>query len=257
MKKLFFILVAALAFACNDTSAIDELNVENQSVVANEPIGTVVSEDAIVEGEELSTSLIFMREEEKLARDVYLTFYELFEAEIFENIAASEQKHTDAIQQLITLYGFTDPVTEDVRGVFQNKDLQELYDLLIEQGSGSLVDALEVGALIEEVDIKDLNDAEVYITDDEVLLVYNNLLKGSRNHLRAFAGQLELLGETYYAQILDDEYFTDIVNSEMETGGMMSGDGLGNGSQHGYGMGKGNNREGDGSQPKDGSCNNG
>ena len=100
--------------------------------------------------------LIFMREEEKLARDVYLTLYDQWNIPIFQNIARSEQTHTDAIKNLLDTYGLVDPMVNDKIGVFVNPDLQALYDQLVEMGSQSLSDALKVGIAIEEIDILDL-----------------------------------------------------------------------------------------------------
>jgi len=136
-------------------------------------------------------SLSFMREEEKLARDVYLTLYDQWGLPIFQNIASSEQKHTDAVKGLLDFYGATDPVTDDTIGVFTNDDLQVLYDQLVAKGSTSLVDGLEVGTAIEEIDILDLQEYLAETDDPNIIMVYNNLLNGSYNHLRAFVSQFE------------------------------------------------------------------
>lgn len=268
MKKLLFILAATFMFSCSESADLGDLNVAGTSVVSDEAtaLDESIATDVIVD-DLLAESLVFMREEEKLARDVYLKLYEIWQEDIFQNIASREQKHTDAIQQLIVQFGLTDPVSEDVVGSFQNQDLQDLYDNMTAQGANSLVDALEIGALIEEVDIKDLNDAMALITNEDVLLVYNNLLKGSRNHLRGFTTNLEMLNEPYYPQILEDAYYNEIINSDMEKGGFANGNGDGSGSQRGrgtghqqgVGMGNGNGQgtgpHGDGTGTRDGSCN--
>lgn len=49
-----------------------------------------------------------MREEEKLARDVYLTFGEKWGLTLFTNIAKSEQTHTDAVKTLLDRYEIKD-----------------------------------------------------------------------------------------------------------------------------------------------------
>ena len=79
--------------------------------------------------------ILYMREEEKLARDVYLTLYETWGAEIFANISDSEQRHMDAVKSLITRYGLVDPVVDDTLGAFTNPDFELLYDQLVEDGS--------------------------------------------------------------------------------------------------------------------------
>ncbi len=64
---------------------------------------------AILSQEEID-DLVYLREEEKLARDVYLHLYNTWGQWIFENIAASEQQHMDAVKTLLDRYGIHDPV---------------------------------------------------------------------------------------------------------------------------------------------------
>jgi hypothetical protein len=159
-----------------------------------------------------TAGLLFMREEEKLAHDVYIYFFNLYGENIFNRIANSEQRHTDAILGLINFYGLTDPALA-TPGSFTNADLQTLYTTLINQGSTSIADALAVGALIEELDILDL-DAELLNTSNENLIkVYGNLLKGSHNHLRAFVKALDFNGVTYVPQLLDPAAYELIITS--------------------------------------------
>ncbi len=162
--------------------------------------------------------LIFMREEEKLARDVYLAFYDLYGEQIFSNIAKSESSHTSAVKALLEKYDIEDPVVSDERGVFKNEELQRLYDQLIEQGSESLIAALKVGATIEDLDIKDLKERIELTDNQDIKLVYGNLERGSRNHLRAFTSSLEKYGEEYKPQYISEEYFYSIISSDMEPG---------------------------------------
>ena len=161
-------------------------------------------------------NLIFLREEEKLARDVYLYLFDVWGQWIFENIAASEQKHMDAVKNLLDKYNLADPAAGNGEGVFLNEDLQELYDDLIATGSESKLDALYVGATIEDMDIYDLQLFLEQTNKTDITRVFENLMKGSRNHLRAFVGQMELLGETYEAQYLTQDEIDAIVNSPRE-----------------------------------------
>lgn len=156
--------------------------------------------------------LIFMREEEKLARDVYLTLYDEWGQKVFQNIANSEQQHTDAIKMLIEKYELTDPVTNDEIGVFENEELQELYNALTELGSESIYEALKVGGAIEEIDILDLEEAMEITDNEDINLVYQNLLKGSENHLRAFVRVIERQGYEYAPQYLTQAQYDEIVN---------------------------------------------
>ena len=136
------------------------------------------------------TWLTYMREEEKVARDVYLKMYDKYEAGIFKNIAASEQKHMDAIRKLLDKYSVPDPAAGKAIGEFTNPRLQQLYDDLIEQGGISRMEAFRVGVLIEETDIDDLNAALATARHNDIIAVYNNLLLGSYHHLDAFESQL-------------------------------------------------------------------
>jgi hypothetical protein len=166
-------------------------------------------------------SITLMREEEKLARDVYLALYELWGVPVFDRIADSEQRHMDAVLTLIDAYEMEDPAGSP--GVFQNEDLQGLYDTLVARGSESLVEALRVGALIEEVDIADLDHALVAGVPDDVAVVYDNLLNGSESHLRAFVSQIERQGEEYAPEILSQEQYDAISSEESAQRGRAAG----------------------------------
>ena len=136
---------------------------------------------------EEAAALLYMREEEKLARDVYNQLYALWGQPVFQNIAASEQTHTDEIKLLLDRYGLADPALGP--GQFTDANLQALYDQLIAQGSVSLTDALNVGALVEQTDIADLQARLAQTDNADIQLVYNNLMNASYNHLAAFTGE--------------------------------------------------------------------
>jgi len=137
--------------------------------------------------------LTYMREEEKVARDVYLVLNEKWNLRIFKNIAASEQRHMDAIKTLLDTYTVPDPAAGKEHGEFTNPALQKLYNDLIQQGSISRVEALNVGILIEETDIDDLNEGITSTRQNDIKTVYSNLLQGSLNHLDAFESGLAKL----------------------------------------------------------------
>ncbi|MGD8236379.1 MAG: DUF2202 domain-containing protein [Chromatiales bacterium] len=164
-------------------------------------------------------SLLFMREEEKLARDVYLTFYEEWGKPVFANIAESEQTHTDAVAEKIEQYGLPDPVVDDTVGIFVNSFLLEKYYELVAKGQLSELDALMVGAFIEELDIIDLQESIEKTDEADIEELYSNLMRGSRNHLRAFVELIEeATGENYEAQLLDQDAVDAIADSPFETG---------------------------------------
>jgi len=163
------------------------------------------------------TDLLFMREEEKLARDVYLTLYEAWGLAVFSNIASSEQNHMDALLKLLRTYRLTDPAAGNAIGEFTNPTLQSLYDTLMEKGRLSALDALQVGGIIEETDMRDLVDAIDRSDNADIDATYENLLCGSRNHLRAFARNLEsMTGQPYAAQVIPQDEVDAILNSPLE-----------------------------------------
>jgi hypothetical protein len=162
-------------------------------------------------------ALLYMREEEKLAHDVYLMLSAQWGLPIFENISQSEQSHTDSVKALIDRYDQTDPASNTV-GVLTDPNLQDLYNTLIARGNQSLRDALEVGAAIEEIDILDLENYLSQIDNADIRQVFTNLLNGSYNHLSAFTKTLaQQEGVTYQPQYLSVDAYQAIVGTE--TGG--------------------------------------
>lgn len=207
--------------------------------------GLPTPENTNLSPEEIA-DLLKMREEEKLARDVYLTLYEKWGSPVFSNIARSEQMHMDAMGVLLEHYGLDDPVaqTGDARGVFSDPQIQDLYNQLVEQGSASLEAALTVGATIEDLDIKDLNEAIARTTHADIQTVYERLRTGSYHHMQAFVGNLRAQGADYTPQFISAEEFQRIL-SEPHGGGGEHGRGHGQG--HGPGQGQGNYQEMDAS----------
>lgn len=163
-------------------------------------------------------SLPFMREEEKLAHDVYAVLNSAYAASTrtFGNIANSEATHTEAVRQLLLRYSQTDPAADLAAGVFQNPDLQTLYTQLVSEGQVSLTAGLNVGVRIEELDIRDIQTALTDIDNQDIRLVYDNLMKGSRNHLRSFYKVLLQHGGSYTPQYIAQSEFDAIVNSAIE-----------------------------------------
>lgn len=164
-----------------------------------------------------SEGLLYVREEEKLAHDVYLALYQKWGLPIFRNIAASEQAHSDSVKMLIERYGLQDPAADKAAGVFANKTIQQLYDQLVREGSQSPADALRVGAAIEELDLLDLQVRLTQTTRADIRMVYQNLWQGSGNHLRAFTSNLtQRTGATYQSRYLSPDAYQAIIGS---TGG--------------------------------------
>jgi hypothetical protein len=164
------------------------------------------------------SSLMIMREEEKLAHDVYLTLYNKWNTNIFANIASSEQTHTNAVLTILNKYNLADPVGSNALGVFKDSTLQVLYNNLVAQGSISILDGFKVGATIEDIDIHDLNNWNAKINNQDIKYVYQNLAKGSRNHMRSFYSQIITSGGSYAAAYISQAELDAIINSPKETG---------------------------------------
>lgn len=162
----------------------------------DEPYGNVelkkgTPKKSVILTQEEIDGILFMREEEKLAHDVYVQFYELYGKQIFLNISESEQRHMDAMLRLIKFYGLEDPAKVGI-GEFKNEELKELYDNLMLMAT-DLISALEAGVLIEETDIEDITALMEQTEVKNILQVYGNLLNGSENHLKSFESTLDKL----------------------------------------------------------------
>jgi len=204
--------------ACGET--VDELSLSDSKVETNmESSGELTSFQSYIDqfptgqlSDQEITGVQFMREEEKLARDIYLALNDKWDVLTFKNISKSEQVHMDAILGLLNKYDIQDPAEGNTVGVFTNEDLQKLYNQLIEKGNSSLVDALQVGALIEETDIEDLqNILDEDVQSEDIKFVLTNLKRASGYHLRAFVGKLKLYNVDYAPEILDIDTFNDLV----------------------------------------------
>ena len=141
--------------------------------------------------DEAVAELLFMIEEEKLAGDVYESFYDLYGVRIFNNIAHSEDRHFDAlVRQAEAMDLDISDILDNDAGTFENAELQTMYDNLIATGNESLEAALEVGVTIEEKDIVDIAAASDSVEGTTLAYVYDHLLEGSNHHLDAFENAL-------------------------------------------------------------------
>lgn len=221
--------------------------------VSSDGISTIIEanmKSALVQTTALSddelTFLLKMKEEEKLARDVYSVLYKKWGSQIFSNIAAAESNHLNAVILLLTNYGVTNTLIGEP-GVFTDDAVQKLFNDLVARANLSIEEAYKTGAFIEEMDIKDLTTAPGITVNENVTMVVENLLKGSRNHLRAFNRQLNMLGVDYTPAYISQTDYDLIVNAAIEKGKQyrMNGKGIG--------QGKGQKRNGN---RGNGGCNN-
>jgi hypothetical protein len=168
---------------------------------------------------EEEATLLAMRVEEKLAHDVYVTLYDLWNMPIFLNISQSESRHTASIAKLLSAYNITDPVDDSQIGVFEDPEIQKLFTDLIAQGSVSLADAYVVGATIEEMDIIDLEEALAETDKADLERVYSNLKNGSIHHLSAFSRAIEnQTGTDYIPRLMTTEEYNQLTSSRGNRG---------------------------------------
>jgi len=168
--------------------------------------------------------LVFMFEEEKLARDVYTALAEKWNGGVFSMIAQAEQQHMDSVSVLLDKYGLT--YEELPAGEFANAELQALYTDLVAKGTLNVAEAYKVGALIEETDIRDLIDLQKVVDNQDILLVFQNLQFGSNNHLNAFARNIQIAtGQAYTPSILTQAEYDAIASAQAGLRGGMMGRG--------------------------------
>ncbi|MFK5957893.1 MAG: DUF2202 domain-containing protein [Lutibacter sp.] len=199
MRKLILYTLSgffAILSSCNDNDTIENT------------IETIISQNEIAD-------LKFLREEEKLARDVYLYSYDKYGDLIFNSIASSEQQHMNSVLTLLNMYQIPDPALVE-RGVFTDQFLQNLYNDLIELSDVSNEEALKVGALIEDLDINDLDELQNSTSKEEIISVCELLECGSRNHLRSFTDKLELVDFQYSPVYISIEDYNEIITTSIE-----------------------------------------
>lgn len=197
-----------LAVDASGTSTIDAANLAAQ--LSNYSLAALSTAEA--------DSLLYMREEEQLAHDVYAVSATLWSPPIFANIAASEATHSAAMKTLVDRYQLADPLAGMANGSFKTPAFQALYDALVAASRISLIEALKAGVQIEELDIRDITAQKVGVDNADILMVYDNLLRGSRNHLRAFMKVLAQQGGAYVPLYISQSEFDAIVSSSFETG---------------------------------------
>jgi hypothetical protein len=213
IKFFFALAIAGLAIAsCSETvGGVDETlisEIDEKSAEVAAICGTCDFTGTLTEAE--IAGLMEMREEEKLARQVYIFMYEKYDHRVFNNISKSENAHTSAVLYLIGGFGLTDP-TPVAETEFSNPIFTKLYAQLTEKGSESLIEALKVGAYIEELDINDLQNLIETTENPTIKRVYGNLLRASKIHLKAFTNSLKIQGATYTPTVISIEEYNGIL----------------------------------------------
>ena len=162
-------------------------------------------------------ALLFMLEEEKLARDTYEYLDELYGINQFSNIKLSEQSHMNAVAKLLEQYNIDYNILP--YGVFENEEIQGLYDQFVEKGQIDPMNALEVGATIEDLDIVDLEEFIEATSNTSIIAVFESLQCGSRNHLRSLVSVIENSNESYEPQFLSMDAYNEIIDDTNESCG--------------------------------------
>ena len=207
----FILATSSLLIACdNNTEQFEPIAGEESAVLSETLKAQILSDTATLLPEEVE-GLMLMREEEKMAHDVYSSFYDKFGLRVFANIANSESKHMEAVLWLINSYKLTDPASNEL-GVFENADIQNLYNKFMAEGVNE-VEALKIGASIEEYDIADLEKLISETGNMYIVRVYTNLLNGSKNHLRAFVKNLSSRNVVYQPSILSQTEYAEIIGA--------------------------------------------
>ena len=224
MKKILciiiFITISCLLFASSNSENAGRGNGRGNSGAGQggqevSIISLIASEDFESLSDQEIEMLAYMLDEEKLARDVYAAIYEMWNIPIFQNISSSEQQHMDSVAFALESAGEKYNIPE--AGKFNNDHIADLYRQLTEEASKSFESALNVGATIEDLDIYDLLQGTADAANKGVDILYQNLMKASRNHLRSFAGQIAQQGLVYKAQFISEEYLDKVLNSSQET----------------------------------------
>lgn len=236
--NMFWIIsiVAMLFTACekeiNDFSGVESAKSQAESWQITDQVFTSSADDltaADIEG------LMLMREEEMLAHDLYTAFFGIWGEASFDRISVSETAHAASVLNLIVYFGLNDPATGEA-GLYNNDELQALYNQLLAAGNESAEAALATGALIEETDIADLQNLIASTGNPDLIRVYTHLLEGSYQHLKAFASLLTAYGIVYQPQVLNEADYTAILSTGSQGHGRN-----GTGDQSGTFMGRGSN----------------
>lgn len=193
------IIVLTFLYACNDN---DTINIVNKDATGQ----VLIDAD--------KASLLFMLEEEKLARDTYIYLNDVWSINQFANIKDSEQTHMDAIQKLLVMYQIEFTILPI--GEFKNKGLQDYYNQFKVDGAISASNAFKIGATIEDLDIVDLQEYIDATSNSSLITVFENLKCGSRNHLRSFIKGIDKAGDSYTPQFLSQNEYESIILGSQE-----------------------------------------
>lgn len=197
LKSLMAVGVALTIVGCGSS---DTLTTEEEVTISNQPMSIL--------SQELKESIAHMYNEEGLAYDVYMNIYKIQAVNQLQSIATnSEIKHIEWVNELAIKYdlNITDypdlPAPYSVEGIgdgnYSVESINVLYKILYEKGIEDKQNALEVGCMVEMVDIIDL-DGNIKLAEEsnasDVLSVFLKLREGSYKHYQQFDQGLKNMG---------------------------------------------------------------
>jgi len=157
-----------------------------------------------------------VREDEKVARDLYTLFFEKYSLKVFSTIAKSESNHMRAVEILLDYYEIDFPIP-GAYGVFEDSARQTIYDSLVIKGSTAL-EGFRVMAQMEEECVISYRNVLADITNSNIKIVIENLGKASENHFKAAIRQVTALGGTYSPKYMTQEEYNAIIAKGFEQG---------------------------------------
>lgn len=214
--------------------SVQVLTVNSDGVTSfNTPVLTPTFENTAELTAEEIEFLFAVREDEKVARDLYAHFYSKYQLKPFEMIGKAESNHISAVEKLLTFYSISFPALSEA-GIFANAERQLNYTTLAASGNTSL-EAFTTAAKLEETGIYDYMTVLQDITNPNIKLVIEHLMKASSNHLKAFLRNIDALGGSYTPSILSQEQFDNIIKSNFDNGRRLKKRGGDNGTNNGDG----------------------
>ncbi|NTV17903.1 MAG: DUF2202 domain-containing protein [Bacteroidales bacterium] len=192
-----------------------------------------------------------VREDEKVARDLYFSFFGTFGLKPFENIGKAEDNHIKATEKLFDYYEIDYPALSE-NGKFENAIRQKLFDSLLLKGTPEL-EAFKVMAMLEESNIVEYGEVLKTIANPNIKIVIENLARASANHFKAAIRQITALGGTYTPALMTQEQYKAVIAIGFEKGKRYMY--KNNGSTTNSGNKLGGNGQKKGSVNRQGNCN--
>lgn len=225
LTAALFVALSMTFISCSKVDGSDQeegtktiLNVteDGTSTLENGDLTPIFATTAALTADEIEF-LYALREDEKLGGDLYAQFATQYPEKLpFAKIATAEDSHVACVERLLSYYEIEFPVLSP-EGVFADEKRQTRYNEM-KAKAVTVVDAFMVMAALEEEAVASYKKVVPQITNENILLVVNNMVKASLNHLRVAFRQISMLGGAYLPTFLSQEDFDAIVNSDFSQG---------------------------------------